>query len=353
MKSIRNISIFVLVIVVLALLKWKFFPTESAAPPTAASGKLPPAPITAMVLKTQTLSNQIQSSGTIMANEEVQLQTETAGKILKIYFKEGRAVRKGEVLVKINDAELLAQQKRLSLQIQLAEQTETRQRKLVAIGGISQAEYDQALNQLNALKADAELVQAQLAKTTLTAPFDGIIGLKSISEGSYVTTATPVATIQQINPLKIDFSIPEQYAPQVHIGSTLQFTVQGSAQTYTGSLFAIEPKIEPATRSLKLRAVCPNAATTLYPGSFAKIELNLDEQPNTLLIPTEALIPELKGQKVFVYKSGKAVPQKVETGIRNDSTIQITKGLQAGDTIITTGIMQLKPNAAVRIQTIR
>jgi membrane fusion protein (multidrug efflux system) len=306
--------------------------------------------VTALIINSETLQDIIKSSGSVMANEEVELKSETAGKILNIYFKEGSAVNKGDLLVKINDSELQAQLSRAQYRLKLQEDREYRQKILFGKEAISQEEYDVSLNELNVSRAEVELIKAQVEKTEIQAPFNGIIGLRNVSEGSYVTSATVIATLQNINPVKIDFSIPERYAAKVKAGDAVNFTVTGAPGNYIAKVYAIEPKIDPVTRTLKIRAVYSNPRNEIFPGAFANIELVLAEMGDAILIPTQAVIPELKGQKVFIYRNGSAVPQPIETGIRNDQRVQVTKGLNVNDTLITSGILQIRPGIPVNIK---
>lgn len=313
-------------------------------------GKGPASMVTGVVIQPKKIENKIIVSGTVIANEEVELRPEASGKITRLSFQEGGAVSKGDLLVKINDMDLQAQLSKLEHQKKLLEENEYRQQKLLDIQAVSKAEYDASLNQLNAVKADVQLIKSQIAKTEIRAPFDGTIGLKYVSEGSYISPATTVASLQNINPVKIDFSIPEKYMNMIRVGSDISFTVKGSEGTFKGSVFAIEPKIDVVTRTVQVRAISQNKDGKIFPGSFASVELIMDEINNAIMIPTQALIPELKGQKVFISKGGKAQPIKVEIGVRTASEVQVTKGLQPGDTLITTGIMQLKPDAAVKVR---
>ena len=214
-------------------------------------------------------------------------------------------------------------------------------------------EYDGVLAQLNALHADKEVVQAQIAKTEIRAPFEGTIGLKYVSEGSYVNQATKIASIQQLDPIKIDFSIPEKYSSLVKVNDTLGFSIEGNDEHYTASVIAIEPKVDVSTRSIQVRAITKNRSGKIFPGSFARIEFSLDRSENAIMIPTEAVIPILKGQKVFVSKRGIAEEVLVQTGFRSDEKVQILKGVQQGDTIITTGIMQLKAGSPLKIISVK
>ncbi len=301
------------------------------------------------VVKAQKLDNKVLTSGTVMANEEVELKSEVSGKITKILFKEGSYVKEGDLLVKINDAELQAQQKKAKYDLKLLEDKEYRQKTLLNKEAISQAEYDATLNELNTHKADVELIQAQITKTEISAPFSGIVGLKNVSEGSYITPSVVIATLQNVNPVKVDFSIPEKYAGSVNTGDQVNFKVEGVSENYIGKVYAIEPKINPVTRTLQLRAVCPNKNGKIHPGAFADVELVLKQIDNAIMVPSQAIIPELKGQKVYLLKNNVVVPKSVETGVRTDTKVQVTNGLTENDTLITSGILQVRPGTPVTI----
>lgn len=352
MKILRNVIILVLVIAVLVIIKIKFFPTNTPqAMPQ--QGKTMPVNVTAYIVKPEKLDNKIYISGTLLSNEEVTLMPEVAGKVLSIAFKEGSLVKKGDLLVKINDEDLQAQLKKLQLQEKLASEKEGRQKKLVAINGISQEEYDASLTQLNSIAADIEVLRAHIAKTQITAPFDGKVGLKNISEGSYVTPGTQIATMQQSDPMKLDFYVPEKYASLVKVNSKLTFSTEVGNEKHDAVVMAIEPKVDAATRTIQVRAKTENKNGNLFSGSFVRIEFSLAETENALMIPTESIIPILKGQKVFVSRGGKAEEVKVETGLRSENKVQILKGLTIGDTVIATGIMQLKVGSPLNISSIK
>ncbi len=348
MKSKGIITTLLIVLVLGGLIYFKISSSKDQAK-TLGPPKQGPGYVTTYIVKSTQLDNTIQSAGTLLANEEVEVRPEIAGKITKIYFKEGTPVTKGELLVKIYDGDLQAQLQKLKYTEKLTAESEARQKKLLAINGVSQQDYDVILNTLNTTRADIELLSTQISKTEIRAPFNGIIGLKSVSEGSYVSPSTSIASIQEIDPLKIDFSIPEKYMLTVKKGDPIHFTVSGSSKIFEGAIYAIEPKIDMNTRTVLLRAICPNKTKEILPGAFAQVELVMQKINNALLVPTESVIPQLKNLKVFLYKSGKAQPCIVQTGIRNDSAIQITSGLNVGDTLITTGIMALKPGAPVKI----
>jgi membrane fusion protein, multidrug efflux system len=313
----------------------------------------PPLTINGIVINSQILDNNIEIIGSILPNEKVELRSETSGRITDILFKEDGKVKKGDLLVKIFDQELKAQLKKVKIQQDLATLELERKKKLLEISGISQEEYDIASNQATSLSADVDLINAQLVKTEIRAPFDGVIGLRYVSEGEYVSPATLIATLQQIDPVKIEFDIPEKYGVYVNKGSTISFTVTGTDKIYNGTVYAIEPMIDVSTRTFKVRARTSNNDYALRPGSFIKVKLLLAKEKNAILVPTESIVSGVSGQKIFVFSHGLALSKKVATGIRNERTIQITEGLQVHDTVITSGIMQLKDSARVNIKIIK
>ncbi|MFZ1422666.1 MAG: efflux RND transporter periplasmic adaptor subunit [Saprospiraceae bacterium] len=345
--------IIILIIAVLACIKYFIIDGSSSQMKAIKPGGGQAAMnIQALITKSEIVKNSLFSTGTIIANESVQLVPETSGKIMKLNLPEGKNIQKGELLLKINDSELQAQLRKLKTEELLAIEKESRQKKLFEINSVSKDEYESALNNLQLIRADQEIIKTQIAKTELRAPFNGRLGFKNVSEGSYVSTAVVVANLHQLDPVKIDFSIPERYAKLVQLGRSIYFKSDVSDKMTEAKIIAIEPVINESTRSLKIRAQCPNKQNMLLAGSFVRIEINLLDQEKSILIPTEALIPILKAYKVFVYKSGKAAEVKVITGLRTETQVQITEGLQEGDTLITSGIMQLKAGSPVKIVSI-
>ena len=313
------------------------------------SGRSGSSAVSGIVVQPQPLDNVVRSSGTILPSESVDLVAEAAGRIEKISFREGSHVRKNDILVAINDDDLQAQLKKTELQIQLASDQEGRQRQLFDKNAISREQYDISLNQLNTLKADRENLLASIRKRVVLAPFDGVIGLRYVSEGGYVSQTTRIASVQKIDPLKVDFSIPEKYAAEVKVGDPVHFSTDASDLQFTGKLYAIEPKIDPSMGTLQLRALCDNRTEKIFPGAFVHIELRLKQITDALLVPTQAIIPVLKGQTLLLRRNGVVVSVMVKTGIRTSSAVQIIEGLSPGDTVITTGIMQLRPGMPVEV----
>lgn len=358
MKLLIRIGLFVLAVAALAFVKIKYFNSEanmgggSASAPSKGGGA-PVVGVSGYVVRAERLDNKIFATGSLVSSEIVDLKPEVAGKIVQLNIQEGKAVSKGQLLLKLNDIDLQAQLKKYFAQLKLAEQSEARLRKLLEIKGISQDEYDAVANQINNIKADIEYTEAQIAKTELKAPFSGIIGLRSVSMGSYVNASSQIANIQVLNPIKIDFTIPEKYANGVRVGDNISFSTEGSNETFSGRIVATENQIDPLTRTLRVRATGSNNGNKLRPGAFVKVNFNLKEIDNALMIPTEAIIPILKGQQVMVSRGGVATAIPVEQGVRTDAKVQIISGLQVGDTVITSGLMGLKPNVKVKFNNVQ
>ncbi|HSD13611.1 MAG TPA: efflux RND transporter periplasmic adaptor subunit [Flavobacterium sp.] len=312
-------------------------------------GDKKPAKVTGIVLMPQVFSDNLSLSGSIDANEQVEIRSEVSGIVESINFVEGTVVSKGQQLFKINDLELRAQLSQAKTKQTLASENERRARLLLAKEAISQEEYDVASADFRSAKAQTQLIQAQIAKTSVKAPFSGKIGLRSISKGTYVTPTTIVANLVNTNQVKITFSIPEKYATQMKINTELSFTVAGSTEKFLAKVYAIEPGIEVETRTLKMRAIADNPNGKLIPGTFASIALPLDKINDALLVPTEALIPVQNGKKVFISIGGKAKEVMVETGARTDKEVLVLSGLKAGDTLLTSGVMMLKEDSPVKV----
>lgn len=326
---------------------------SGAAAKGMASGKDGLAPamgVNGMVVTKQNFSNSVSVSGTIEADEQVQIRSEIAGLVRSINFNEGSSVSKGSLLLKIDDRELQAQLKQALTRENLAAEIESRAGKLLKSEAISQEEYDSADAELKSLRAQTQLVRAQLSKTEIRAPFSGKIGLRAISTGAYVTPTTAIANLVNINPLKISFSVPEKYTQRVSVGTAITFTIAGTNRVFKAKIYAKEPAIDIATRTLVLKALANNADGYLLPGIFANVSLPLENIQNAILIPTEAVIPILKGKQVYVSKNGRAKAVEIESTIRTEKDILVSAGLQVGDTVLTSGIMALKPDAPVKVK---
>ncbi|SYZ74758.1 Efflux transporter, RND family, MFP subunit [Candidatus Zixiibacteriota bacterium] len=309
--------------------------------------------VEAMVIRPRIFLNKIYSTGTLLANEEVELRPEIAGLITGIYFEEGKKVNKGELLLKINDRELQAQLQGKEVQEKQASDEEGRNRKLLEIKVISQEDYDRVFNNLKMIQSEKEALKAQIAETEIRAPFDGIVGLRYVSKGGYVTSGTLVAVMQDTDPMKIQFSLPEKYAGQLKRGTDVIIRVGENQNEYHGTVYATESRIDTETRTIKVRAAIPNPEGRLIPGAFAKIEIILEKVPDAVIIPSEAVIPQIDGEMVYTCKNGLARGTSIQTGVRTDKDIQILGGLASEDTLIVSGILQLSDGKPVTIMNLR
>lgn len=350
-KTILIIGIVLVIAVIFFYPRLNLFADKEQPMPvggtSSSSGALP---VEVVEIKPQRLENNLTVTGNIIPNESVDLRSEISGLVTKITFKEGEFVKKGTPLVYLNDDELTAQKDRLIYTKKLYEGQENRQKQLLEREAISQEEYDIVLNQYNTNLADLNLIEAMLRQTVIRAPFDGVIGLRQISEGSVISPSDVIVTVVNIDPIKIDFSIPERYANIIQQGSRIAFTnaaVEGESE---GEVYAIAPNIDAATRTLQLRAISPNSGRKFLPGMFVGIKVNLDVDENALMVPAQSLIPELDGYKVFVANAENVIEEvKVSIGIRTATDVQIVDGLKVGDRVLTTGIIQAKPGMVVNI----
>lgn len=350
-KKIITIISVVIILIVIALPKIDFSSSE-AKDEAESNSKSLMLNVDGKILNPESLQNRIFTNGTLIGNEEVLLRSETSGKVTEILFVEGKKVNKGDLLVKINDAELQATLKKNFIKEELAKDKEFRAKQLLEKKLTSQQEYDVALNELNSVRADIEYTKALIAKTEIHAPFDGIIGLRSVSIGSYITPQTQVATLQSINPVKIDFAIPQKYYNEVKEGKEIEFKLPNTNKLFNGKIYAVEPKIDQTTRTLQVRAIASNNQALLSPGAYVEIDIVLSNINNAFMVPTDAIVPDIQGEKVFLYKNGKAVPQIVKTGIRTEASIQLISGVEKGDTVIVSGIIQLRPNTNVKLSSV-
>lgn len=340
------------VLAALAIPKLPAFDGSNDGPPARAAQQGESAlRVSAAIITPETLDDKILATGSVLANEQVDLSAETAGKVTDIRFEEGQRVERGQLLVKINDEQLQARLQQAEYRLRLAEDREQRQVTLLEKGGISQEEYDATLNEVNVLRAELDLIRAEINRTEVRAPFDGRVGLRYVSEGAYITPAAQIATLQDVGSVKIEFSIPERYANRVQVGDEITFTVTGVEGTFTGTVYAFEPRVETETRTVRIRARAPNRGGRLLPGLFANIDLVFETIPDALTVPAIAVVPELGGTKVYVLENGRAATRMVQTGIRTADRVQIVAGLSPQDTVLTSGLQQLRPGLPVEIAT--
>jgi len=309
--------------------------------------------VEAMVVKPTSISQTVEVTGSILPFESTEIRSEISGRITGLNIQEGAFVQKGAVLVKLFDGDLQAQLKKLQVQLQIAEKTEERQRELLKISGISQQDYDLSLLNVNNLKADMDLLRVNISKTEIRAPYSGRMGLRNISMGAYISPSNLLTTISQVEAVKIEFSVPEKYSAQMSNGMVIRFTLEGNNVPYTAHVVATESRIEENTRNLRVRAVVNSHDKNLIPGNFAKVQVVLGKDDKALMVPTESIIPQARNKQVIVYRGGKADFLTVTTGVRDSTLIQVLTGLTPGDTVITTGLLFLKPKADVKLTKIK
>lgn len=330
---------------------------HSKKEPAAARTNAPGSPQQAVVVdgliaSVQPVTTSVEANGTVVANESVELHPEVSGRITYLNIPEGSSIKAGTVIAKINDADLQAQLGKSKVALDLAEKTEVRLRKLLSVQGVNQADYDLAVNSVNGYKADIAYTQSLIDKTVLRAPFSGVVGLRQVSLGAFVSPTTVLATLQQVDRVKIDFTIPEEYSELIQKGKTVDVQVDAAKQTIAKAvIIATEPQVNQSTRNLKVRAVLQDNRVNL--GAYVKVMVQSGKDNKAILIPTNAIIPDDKNKQLVLVKGGKAAFVNVETGARQAGNVEITKGVNAGDTVVVTGVLFAKPKAPLKVRSIK
>ena len=332
----------IFLIIGLLLVGFVVFKAKKGNDPKNSKRERPVPKVEAYVVAPSLLINEISVSGSLLPFDEVELKNEVAGRVVTVNLPEGQFVKEGTLLVKLFDGDLQANLKKLQTQLDIQQQIYKRQSELLKVNGISQNDYEQTGLQLNAIKADIDVQKVLIRKTEVLAPFDGIIGLKNISVGAQVTPSTLLATIRSVKKLKLDFSVPEKYGPAIKQGMKLKFSMYNEDRQYDAIVMATEHGIDASTRNLKVRAIVESQSDKLIAGSYCNVQLRLSENNNALMIPTQAIIPQEQEKIVIIAKNGKAHFIPIETGIRKASGIEVLKGIQPGDTVITTGLLFLR-----------
>lgn len=353
-KPVKYVSLILLVIVIIAAIIIVPKLTSTKDKPEDKGGNQRNQTVLAdgHVIREAVLENNIKTVGTILANEEVEIRSEISKKISGIHFKEGTYVGRGKTLFSLDNADLYARLRKFEIQEELLEKKLARNDQLREKGLLAQEDFDISETELAQVRADIDILLIDISKTSIRAPISGIVGLREVSRGSYVSPSIPLTTIQDVSKIKIDFSIPERYISAFKVGQKIKFKVDGVEEEFEGEVYAFEPKVEGNTRSLILRAISQNIGRKLLPGTFANVTLNLENIEGAVLVPTQSVIPKLKGHDVYVLRDGKAEKVEVKIGMRTADRVQILSGLIAGDTVITTNILRLKPGASVKIENI-
>lgn len=303
----------------------------------------------AYIARDTVVKYQINTVGTLRANEHVEIQSEVSQRLISINFHEGSYVRKGTLLFKLDDATLQAEWKKLKILEELALQNELRDRVLLEKGGISQQEYDETLNHLKTKQAEIESIEVDIEKTEIRAPFSGKVGLRNVSEGAYIRPGDVLTTLEDVSMIKLDFTVPERYAGSIRKGQEVSFTIAGNPETFRAIIDAFQPGVDVSTRNLTIRALADNTEGLLIPGLSVKVIMGFPESRASIFIPTQCLIPTIRGYEVYKYRQGVIEAVQVKTGSRTTESVQILEGLLAGDTVIMTNLLRLKTGAKVNI----
>lgn len=342
--SKRDLRFFSLVVLLVASCKSE--PAQEKATPKKSDAT--PAVFDAIVANTYLLDRKVEAPGTILPAENTNLSPEISGRVVTINFKEGAFVKAGTILVKLFDGDLQAQLKKLAVQLQVAETTEKRQKELLAINGTSQQDYDLATLNVSNIKADMELLRVNIARTEIRAPFDGRLGLRNISLGAYITPQTIISNIAQVNNIKVEFAVPEQYAAEMQAGKTVSFRSTYGGKTFTAQVIAAQNSIELSSRNLMVRARVLNPDKTIAPGSFVQVSIQVGENGAAIMIPTQAVLPSTRNKTVIVSENGVAAIRTVVTGFRDSARVEIINGISKGDTILINGLLTIKPGMPVK-----
>ncbi len=305
------------------------------------------------VVQATTISDHVEVPGTLLPAEQTDIRVEVSGRVVGLNVEEGKVVGKGTLLVKLFDGDLQAQLKKLQVQLEIAEKTEERQRDLLEINGISQQDYDLSTLQVENLRADIESVKIGISKTEIRAPYAGRLGLRHVSLGALLSPNDVVTSISQVQILKLEFSIPEKYANEVKPGGLVNFRVDGGRENHRAKVIATENRVEAATRTLRVRALVDEKHPELVPGVFARVSLQLGKDSSALMVPSQAVIPQARGKQMIIYRSDSVNFVDVETGLRDSAFVQILSGVNEGDTVLTSGLMAIRPGSKVRLSNVK
>lgn len=344
---LKRILLPVSLVLLMAACKGKKDKEAAAAKPAGA-----PALVDVMIAATEQISTTIEANGSVVAFEYLELRPEVAGRLTYLQVPEGNVVAQGTVIARVNDADLQAQMNKTRVLLDLAQKTEARLAKLVAVGGINQADYDAIVSQVNGYKADLAYTQSLIDKTVVKAPFSGLVGLRMVSPGAYVTPTTLIATLQQVDKIKVDFTLPEQYSKLIRKGAEVEVqTDLSKAERHKATIIATEPQISSASRNLKVRSVLQGVKAN--PGAFVKVYLTRRQDHPSVMVPTNCIIPDDKNKQVVVVKGGKANFVTVKTGIRNEDMVEIISGINPGDSVVVTGVLFARPKAPLKVRSVK
>ena len=344
MKRIIAIVFGILVVGLIIIFK----PASKTAPKGLGGAPKTPIAVTYAIVRDTMFTRSIIVTGNLAPHDMVRIAPEIAGRIISLSFTEGARISQGQVIAKLDDSELQAQLTKLKALLALAETNAKREKSLLLGGGTSQELFERAENNVTTILADIAVVKSAIAKTSIKAPFSGTIGIKQLSKGSYVSPGSVITELVNTQPIRIEASIPERHGMHLKKGMTIQFRQAGDATMHEAVIHAINPLIDNTTRTIGIVALNKNLRNEFKPGAFAEVILPMSNPEPAILIPNEAAVPDIRGQRVFILRNGKAIPQPIVTGMRTDASLEILKGISIGDSLIISGASLVKPNAPVK-----
>jgi len=307
-------------------------------------------PVEAIKVTVETAQRETLAIGTFRSYESVIIRPEVTGRVAELSFREGEKVTRGQVMVRLDDSVEKATLAQAEARLNLAKSNFNRAQTLVARDVGTVKALDEARAGLLSAEADITLAKARLEKLSIAAPFDGIAGLRKVSIGTYLSPGTDIVNLEQIDPLKIDFRVPENFLPSVKDGATIAVTVDAfPGRSFAGRIYAIDPLIDQAGRSIVVRARIDNPGDILRPGLFARVTLTLAVRDNAIFVPEQSIIPI--GDKAFVYRvvDGKIANTPVKLGLRRNARVEVLEGLSPGDLVVTAGQLKVQDGRAVTV----
>lgn len=313
------------------------------------SAEKPPVPVEVIVASPEDVQSSLEVHGSVLSNEMAELRTEVSGRLIYLNLPDGATVKEGTLLARVNDADLQAQLEQQKTQLELAAKTLKRLSDLLKVNGVNQADYDAALSQVNTIQANMKVINAQIDKTVIRAPFTGELGIRVVSPGAYVTPQTLLGSIHQTDKVKIDFTVPETFSSLVFKGNKITIQADAFPENFEAIITAIEPQINTVSRNIKARAILTSGI--IQPGAFVKVFLH--QARSGIMVPSNAVIPEAFSNQVVLVRNRKAVFTNVETGIRNANLVELTSGVAPGDTVIISGMLFVRPNGLIAVKKVR
>lgn len=320
----------------------------------------PPAAVTTVVVKPQTWQPVLSAVGSMKAVNGVTVSTDMAGIVSEIAFESGTPVRKGDLLVKMDTHQEAAMLRSSEAKLEFAKTDLARKRDLVEKKAIAQSEWDSAQSQLSQMEAGVEEMKAVVARKRITAPFDGLVGIRQVNVGQYLQPGSPIAALQSMDPIYVEFALPQQHMAALAVGKKLRLGASGiDGERFEGEITAIDSRVDENTRNVMVQGTVKNAEHKLRPGMFVDVEVLLPETEGVLAIPSSSIAYAPYGDSIYVVKEkvdangqpGREVQQQfVKLGPKRGDQVSILSGLKAGDEIVSSGVFKLRPGAAVQVK---